>query len=233
MRLGALLVLISPLLPQCDRGGTSLNAGGLLMDAAASISPAGTAVNVSRSLAGISASTSPLGFAIYALWLFAPMGMGLVLLLGVWRPSTGGGSAVRMLTLVLLLLYSFALATSGSLLLTESAGGAQGAAVSFPLSLLLFLLPLLLGGLALARAVGGNFPASSGGYVRLSLGLLLALNGALLLDSGWAPFGLGFAPTRILPGAWLLPVGGMLVAAGELLARLPARPAAAPQPGSP
>jgi len=213
VRLGALLVLISPLLPQCDQGGASMNAGGLLVEVAASI--------------------APLGFAIYALWLFAPMGMGLALLLGVWRPSTGGGSAVRMLTLVLLLLFSFALATSGSLLLTESAGRAQGAAVSFPLSLLLFLLPLLLAGLALARAVGGNFRASSGGYVRLSLGLLLALNGALLLDSGWAPFGLGVAVTRNLAGAWALPAGGLLVAAGELLARLPARPAPAPQPGSP
>jgi hypothetical protein len=58
---------------------------------------------------------------------------------------------------------SFSLATAGSILLTQSGTGATGPSTSFALELLLFLLPLLLGGVALARVVGGRLRAFVGG----------------------------------------------------------------------
>jgi hypothetical protein len=124
--------------------------------------------------------------------------------------------------LALLLVTSFALATLGSILLTLTGSGPQAPVASFPSSLALFLLPLLLGGVALARLVGGEFARSSGGYVRLALALLLALNGLFLIDGGWALL-LSWVKQTGTPGtpagAWLAPAGGLLVAAGEILAR--------------
>ena len=216
VRAGAVLVAVSPLLAQCDLGGRSVRPASLLGPSAPPL--------------------EPLAFLLLALWLHAPLPLGLLLLLGVRRSGTGGGPALRALTLISLLLLSFFLATVGSLLLTQSGGMVLVAAPSFAVSLLLFLLPLGLGGIALARAVGGNFAGSSGGYGRLALALLLALDGFFLADGGWtmALSWTGPPPqARMLGAIWLLPVGGLLAAASELLARVRPRPAPAPQPGAP
>jgi hypothetical protein len=122
----------------------------------------------------------------------------------------------------MLLVTSFALATLGSILLTLTGSGPQAPVVSFPSSLALFLLPLLLGGVALARLVGGEFARSSGGYARLSLALLMALNGLFLIDCGWALMMSWMKQTgtpAMAAGAWVAPAGGLLAAAGEILSR--------------
>jgi len=202
VRLGASLLLLSPFLPQCavPRGG---------------IGPFLFLVEHRLSLA------TPLESLGLAAWLVAPFLGGAVLLAGAWRPAPHP-AALRGLTLALLLATAFALATLGSILLTLTGAGPQGPTVSFPVSLALFLLPLLLGGVALARLVGGEFARSSGGYARLSLALLLALNGVFLLDSGWElllAWVKQIGTPRALAGAWIAPAGGLLVAAGEILAR--------------
>lgn len=215
-RAGALLIAVSPLLAQCEMGGRSVRPATLLAPSATPL--------------------EPLAYLLLALWLYTPLPLGLLLLLGIRRSGTGGGPALRALTLVSLLLLSFFLATVGSLLLTPSGGTVLTVAPSFAVSLLLFLLPLGLGGIALARAVGGNFEGSSGGYGRLALALLLALDGFFLEDGGWAialSWGGPPQPVRTLGGIWLLPVGGLLVAAAELVARFWPRPTPASLPGAP
>jgi hypothetical protein len=202
VRAGAFLLLLSPLLPQCDLAGRALSP--ILI------------------LGELSATATPVEWLGAAAWLFVPFVGGAALLAGAWR-RTPPGPGVRSLTLAVLLAAAFALSTLGSVLLTETGAGPQAPAVSFPLCLLLFLLPILLGGIALARLVGGDFARSSGGYARLSLGLLLALNGAFLIDSGW-PLLLAWSGQNGIPAApaaaWAGPAGGLLVVAGEILSRL-------------
>ena len=199
--MGAFLLLLSPLVPQREAGGRSFSA--LVM--AGELWPV----------------TPPMEWLGLAAWLFAPLAGGAALLAGAWRRTTPG-PGVRGLTLVVLLAVAFMLSTLGSILLTETGAGPSSPTVSFPLSLLLFILPILLGGVALARLVGGDFGRSTGGFARLSLGLLLALNGFFLVDGGgdlllsWIrQNGIPRAPA----GAWLAPVGGLMVAAGEVLSR--------------
>lgn len=215
VRLGALMLLVSPMVPQCrlpsETVSPFLAVGGL--------APA------------VGSTLECLGLAA---WLFAPFLAGAALLAGAWR-SSAPSPAVRALTLALLLLVSFALSTLGSILLTLTGAGPQAPAVSFPISLALFVLPLLLGGVDLARLVGGEFARSSGGFARLSLGLLLAMNGLFLLDGGWdllLSWMNQIGTPRALAGAWLAPAGGLLVAAGEILARLRPRAAVDTVPAS-
>ena len=201
VRAGAFLILLSPLLPQCDHGGRRLS----------------PLFYVSE----LSAAAPTVEWLGLALGLFLPMAAGGVLLAGSWRRG-GPPAGVRALTLVLLLTASFVLATVGSLLLTHTASGPQGPAASFPLSLLLFLAPLALGGLSLARLVGGDFARSSGGFARLSLAVLLALHGFFLIDIGWellVSLLKQNGTLRALAGAWSAPAGGLMVAAGEILTR--------------
>jgi hypothetical protein len=202
VRLGASLLLFSPFLPQC-----SLPSGG--------ISPFMMVVEHLRAVG------TPMEFLGLALWLAVPFLGGAGLLAGAWRSATPP-TAVRGLTLALLLATAFALSTLGSILLTQTGAGPQAPTVSFPVALALFLLPLVLGGVALARLVGGEFALSSGGYTRLSLGLLLALNGLFLIDSGWdllLAWVKLIGTSRAMAGAWIAPAAGLLVAAGEILAR--------------
>jgi len=202
VRSGAFLILVSPLLPQCDQAGRRMSP--LLL------------------LGELSPVAPPMEWLGVALWLFLPMASGAVLLAGSWRRA-GPPAGVRAVTLALLLTVSFALATVGSLLLTHTASGPQGPTPSFPLSLALFLAPLTLGGLSLARLVGGDFGRSSGGFARLSLGLLMLLHGLFLVDIGWEVL-LSLikqnGTLRALAGAWPAPAGGLMVAAGEVLSRL-------------
>jgi hypothetical protein len=201
VRVGAFLLLLSPFVPQCDQAGRAAAPVGML----AELGPA----------------LPPIGVLDVGLWLSAPLAIGLLLLAGAWRPS-GSGPVVRGAAFVVLLGFSFVLSTLGSILLTETGAQAQSVPASFPLSLLLFVLPILFAAVALARTVGGDFASSSGGFVRLSLGLLLALDGLFLLDGGWVVLLTWAGQTgnaRVLPGAWVAPVGGLLVAAGELLSR--------------
>ena len=202
VRLGAFLLLVSPFLPQCALG-------------AAWVTP----LLVLRVHAP--AVIEPLEILGLGAWLSAPFLGGAVLLAGAWR-SSGAPAVVRGLTLALLLATSFALSTLGSILLTLTGSGPQAPPASFPSSLALFLLPLLLGGVALARLVGGEFSRSSGAFARMSLALLLAINGLFLIDSGWDLL-LSWldqnGTARVLAGAGVVPVGGLLVVAGEILAR--------------
>jgi hypothetical protein len=214
VRAGAFLLLLSPLLPQCELAGRAFSP--ILI------------------LGELSAAATTVEWLGTAAWLFVPLVGGAALLAGAWR-RTPPGAGVRSLTLVVLLAASFALTTLGSVLLTETGAGPQAPAVSFPLCLLLFLLPLLLGGVSLARLVGGDFARSSGGFARMSLGLLLALNGAFLIDSGW-PLLLSWIKQNGIPrapaGAWIGPAGGLLVVAGEILSRLRPRAAVDSAPAS-
>jgi hypothetical protein len=201
VRAGAFLVLLSPLLPQVDLAGRRLSPLAYLGD----LSPA----------------APPVEWLGLAVGLFLPMAAGAGLLAGSWRRA-GPPAGVRALTLALLLGASFLLATVGSLLLTHTASGPQAPAASFPLSILLFLLPLALGGLSLARLVGGDFARSSGGFARLSLGLLVVLHGLFLIGIGWdvlVSLLKQNGTLRALAGAWSAPAGGLMVAAGEILTR--------------
>ncbi len=214
VRVGAFLLLVSPLVPQADMNGVRFRplgqAGGLGLQ--------GTAI-------------ARLGLEA---WMALPALAGAAILLGA-RRRTPPGPALRALLLALLMAVSFSLATAGSILLTRSGTGATGPSTSFALELLLFLLPLLLGGVALARVVGGDFERSSGGYARLSLGLLLALHGLFLLDGGWDLLLSGLKQAglvRALPGAWAVPAGGLLVAAGEAAFRVRPRVAVDRAPAS-
>ena len=202
MRAGAFLILLSPLLPHCDQAGRTLTP--MLY------------------LGELSPVAPPMEWLGVAVWLFLPLATGAVLLAGSWRRAVPP-PAVRALTLAMLLVVSFSLATAGSILLTHTASGPQGPTASFPLSLLLFLAPLTLGGLALARLVGGDFSRSSGGFARLSLGLLMILHGLFLVDIGWDVLVLLIKQNgtlRARAGAWPAPAGGLMVAAGEVLTRL-------------
>ncbi len=203
VRIGALLLLVSPFLPHGNVSGV----------------PYGP-IYVIRELDPLGSVVAQLGIAV---WLFLPAAAGALVLAGAWRTTTPA-ALIRGLTLAVLLAASFALATLGSVLLTQTGttGPASGN-VSFGLSLLLFATPLVLGGIALARLVGGNFDRSSGGYARLSVGLLLALHGFFLLCGGWdlllSLLKQNGIP-RALAGAWPAPAGGLLIAAGEALTRL-------------
>ena len=202
VRAGAFLILLSPLLPQGEM--------------------AGRRVGTLTYLAELWPISPPMEWLGIACWLLLPLVTGAALLAGSWRRA-GPPVVVRALTLALLLAVSFALATVGSLLLTHTASGPQSPTASFPVSLLLFLAPLTLGGLSLARLVGGDFARSSGGFARLSLGLLLILHGVFLVDIGWEVL-LSLlkqnGTLRALAGAWSGPAGGLMVAAGEILLRL-------------
>jgi hypothetical protein len=207
-----LLLLLSPLVPQAERAGVRF-----------------------RPLGGLGLPVS--GVAQFGLeaWLALPALAGAAVFLGAARRRRPPGPALRAFLLALLMAVSFSLATIGSVLLTLSGAGAAGPATSFALSLLLFLLPLLLGGVALARVVGGDFERSTGSYARLALGLLLALHGVFLLDGGWNLLLSGLTSTgmiRALPGAWAVPAGGLLVAAGEAASRVPPRVAVDRAPAS-
>ena len=202
VRAGALLILAAPFLPQGDLGGRRISAP--------------------TYLGGIAATVPGIERLGIAVGLFLPLAAGAALLAGSWRRGTPP-APVRALTLVVLLTASFLLATLGSLLLTQTASGPQGPTASFGLSLALFLVPLAIGGLSLARLVGGDFARSSGGFARLSLGLLLVLHGLFLIDIGWdllIPLLKQNGTLRALAGAWSAPAGGLMVAAGEILTRL-------------
>jgi hypothetical protein len=214
VRIGAFLLLVSPLLPQVEAGGRAFSPLLLVGE-----------------LGALSSDVAQLGITA---WLFLPLAAGTMLLAGSWRPAAPG-PAVRAFTLVLLLAVSFALATLGSILLTETGAGPQAPTASFPVSLMLFLTPLFLGGVSLARLVGGEFDRSSGGFARLSIGLLLALNGFFLMDSGWELL-LSWVKQNGIPhaqaGAWPGPAGGLMVAAGEALSRFRMRAAVDTAPAS-
>jgi hypothetical protein len=202
VRIGAILLLVSPLIPQAEMNGRRL-------------SPVGSAGELASPLSGV----AWLGLEA---WLALPALAGAAILLG-GRRRTPPGPVLRAGLLALLMAVSFALSTVGSILLTRSGTGPAGSSTSFGVELLLFLLPLLLGGVALARVVGGDFERSSGGYVRLSLGLLLALQGLFLLDGGWDLLFSGMkqgGTVQALSGAWIAPAGGFLVAAGEAAFRV-------------
>ncbi len=176
----------------------------------------------------------PLSEYLYHLaWLLSMLLLPLLLFRSAWSRDSRG-AALPWGHLVLLLLSSFALSTLGSILLTAVQGGAGADAPPAALSLILFVLPLAAAATALGRILGGGEPRATGRVVRASLGLLLALHGAFLLDA-WGRLSAswtGSAAGAILPAAWLPLLGGLLVLLGDsaLLLR-PAPPAPDPAAG--
>ncbi|HLY10058.1 MAG TPA: hypothetical protein VKW04_12195 [Planctomycetota bacterium] len=204
LRLGALLILISPLVPQGESGGGRVSAG-----------------SVTSSLAGKTDAVERLAAAA---GLFAPVLAGLLILAGASLPG-GGPALLRLATLGLLLAVSFALSTLGSLLLTDTA--TRAVTPSFPLSIALFAGPLLLTGTALARWMQKGLHSNTGSFERLALALLMILHGLFLVDSGWSylllPEGIPNGTVRSLPGAWIGPLGGLIALVGGVLGGLPPR----------
>jgi hypothetical protein len=213
VRLGAVLILMSPLLPQAQSNHGSVGAWAMTW-----VLP-GKVGGVERlaALAG----------------LFAPMLAGAVLLAGA-SLRDGGPAALRVLTLAFLLVFSFALATLGSLLFCDAA--THKVTPSFTLAIALFVGPLVLSGTALSRWMQGGLDRSAGGFDRSAVGLLIVLHGLFLADCGWGylllPEGIPNETVRPLAGAWIGPLGGLLVVAGGVLSRPASRQAVDTAPAS-
>lgn len=213
IRLGALLILISPFLPQARSDNGSVGAWTLTSMLEGKIG------GVER----LAASAA----------LFAPVLVGGLLLAGAFFRA-GGPAALRLAALGLLFLCSFALATLGSLLFTDAA--TRTVAPSFTLAVALFAAPLVLSGVALARWMQGGLDRATGAYERSALACLLILHGLFLADCGWGylllPEGIPNGTVHPLAGVWIGPLGGLLVVAGGLLAAFPPRSAVDTAPAS-
>jgi hypothetical protein len=204
VRSGALLILVAPFLPQAESGGARLSAG-----------------SVTRALASKADGVERLAVAAA---LFVPLLAGAAVLAGASLPG-GGPAALRLATLGLLLALSFLLSTAGSLLLTD--GATRPVTPSSPLATALFAVPLLLSVVSLSRWMQGGLGSATGGFERLALALLVLLHGLILADCGWGYLLLAAGTTnpqiRLLPGAWAGPLGGLIAAAGALVAGGPPR----------
>ncbi len=206
-RAGALLLLISPFLPQARFGGRACSAGRAIQDLSPRLDPAETLA--------------------MAVWLFAPAAAGAVLMAGAVRRE-GGGTALRGFTVIVLLAAAFGVATLGSVLLTPPPAQTGSVPISFPLALALFGLPILLAAVAFSKIMGAGLTDSAASFARVSLGVLAALNGTYWIATGWTAFVAGVPsalPPPVLIGAWAAPLGGLLAAAGEGASRI--RPRAA------
>ena len=189
LRLGAALLLVSPFLPQV----------------AATAAPGGNT----------STPTSAVSRAAVRFALHLPLLVGAALLAGSLLRG-GGPAAVRVATLGLLFVVSFATATVGSLLLTDS--GTRAMTPNFTLSLTLFAVPLALSGISLSRWMEDGVERSTGVFERIALAVLMGLHGLFLWDSGWQLMhdlgGAQNGPLRLLPGIAAAPLGALLAAAG-------------------
>ena len=213
IRLGAVLILISPFLPQAQSGNGSVGAWGLMSMLEGKIG------GVERMAASAA--------------LFAPVLVGALLLAGGFLRA-GGPPALRLAALGLLFVCSFAMATLGSLLFTDAA--TRAVTPSFTLAVALFVAPLLLSGVALARWMQGGLDRASGAFERSALAFLLILHGLFLADCGWGylllPEGIPNGTVHPLAGVWIGPLGGLLIVAGGLLAAFPPRSAVDTAPAS-
>jgi hypothetical protein len=213
-RLGAFMLLLSPLLPQCRGAGKSFSAIQFLGELSGVVSPVDWLGNVA--------------------WMLSPLVGGSVILAGRWR-RTAPGPARRILALIVLLAVALESSTLGSVLLTDTGTSPLAPTISFPLAMVLFLSPILLAGIALAGVLGGDFAGSSGRFTRGALAVLLGLNGLFLCDCGWDilfAWIKGGAAPHALPGAGLGPLGAMLVVVGEMIYRPLPRPAMDTVPAS-
>lgn len=198
LRLGAVLLLISPFLPQATLStiGTPPRA------------PTPTAV--SR--------------AAVAIGLHLPVLVGLALLAGSLLRG-GGPAAVRVATLALLFVVSFATATVGSLLLTDAGG--RTTTPTFALAIALFAAPLAFSGIALSRWMEDGVDRSTGAFERLALALLMGLHGLFLADHGWQLLleaaGTQNGTVSLRVGVAVGPLGALLAAVGAVLSSLPPR----------
>ncbi len=205
-RSGALLILLAPFLPQAESGGVRAGAWSVTRDLAPKV-------------------PGPERLAVAA-GLFVPVLAGAVMLAGSALPG-GGPPALRLAGLALVLALSFVLSTLGSILLTD--GVARPVTPSFPLSVALFAVPLVLSGIAVARWMQGGLARSTGAYERRVLSVLLLLHGLFLMDSGWGTLlearGVPNGTLRLLPGAVIGPLGAAIAVAGSLLPSAPPRAA--------
>ncbi len=212
IRVGAILVFASVAMPQRGAGGIVFVPASLAVEFASRL-PAPEGFFLAAGLLGPALAGLALGFASL--------------------PGAGPHPAMRWTVVILLLASSFALATLGSILLTALQAHPVAGLPSFVLALLLFLAPILLGGIVLARVLGGSEDAVTAALARASLGILLALHGLFLADFG-APVLISWLAVpeagRALAGAWAAPAGGLLVAAGELIVLFRPAPAATPVP---
>ncbi|HEV3028289.1 MAG TPA: hypothetical protein VG457_11990 [Planctomycetota bacterium] len=165
--------------------------------------------------------------------LFAPVVAGAVLLAGA-SVRDGGPAALRILTLGFLVVGSFALATLGSLLFSDTA--TRTVTPSYPLAIALFTGPLVLSGTALSRWMQGGLVRSGGVFDRSALALLIVLHGLFLADCGWGYLllteGIPNGTVQPLAGAWIGPLGGLLAVTGGILSRPPSREAVDTAPAS-
>ncbi len=205
-RTGALLILLAPFLPQAESGGVRTGAWSATRQLATKI-------------------PGPERLAVAA-GLFVPVLAGAVMLAGMGLQG-GGPPALRLAALVLVLALSFMLSTLGSILLTD--GATRPTSPSFPLSVALFAVPLVLSGVALSRWMQGGLARSTGAFERLALALLLLLQGLFLADSGWGTLleaqGIPNGALRLLPGAAAGPLGAATVVAAAFLPAAPPRAA--------
>lgn len=155
----------------------------------------------------------------------APVLACLLLLAGA-LPGAAGSSFIRWLQTGFFLAWAFVLATLGSIYSTlprgSLTGGASADESSSP-ALLLFVGPLSLATIVLARLIGGSEPRATAAIVRASLGILLVIEALFQLGSP--------AVDRWLAGAAVPLLAGTLIAASGALAwaRPPAAASAAPQ----
>jgi len=212
LRIGALLMIVSPLLPQAEGGARRYGVPGIRRDLA-------------DNATGIEVLAIGVG-------LLLPAVAALGLLLG----STERGRALlRIPMLGLLLFLCFALSTLGSLVLSTSGGPSRPGLPGFGLSLALFLVPLVLAGVAVARGLEKGLRDAPDLLEQLSFAALLGLQGLFLVDAGWTLLvGMTGAagPVRILPGAAVEPFGALLVAAGAILSSATPRAAVDSAPAS-
>lgn len=205
LRAGAVLLLVSPFLPQADFGSPPATAAGGVTAPAQLTAVPRAAVTLARSL---------------------PVLVGAMLLAGSLLRG-GGPAAVRVATLGLLFVVAFVTATTGSLLLTDT--GTRTASPSFALSITLFAAPLAMAGVSLSRWMEDGVDRSTGAFERLALGLLMVLHGLFLADTGWQllhDLAAGQNGTlRLLPGVAVGPLGGLLAAAGAAFPDHPPRTA--------
>lgn len=194
LRVGALMILLSPLLPQAQSGAERYGA-----------------LRVRRELAARATRIERLAVDV---GFFLPSLIALALL----AASTKAGLPVlRAPSLGLFLLLAFALSTLGSLLLTDPGGSARPPPTSFLLALSLFVAPLLLAGVAVARGLEKGLGGPPPVLERLSFALLLGLHGLFLADSGWAllvSWTGTQVPVKLLGGAAVEPLGAALLVVG-------------------
>ena len=162
-------------------------------------------------------------FALLTAVALLPL-LGCLWVLAASFSRSSRSSALRGAGLALLFVWSFALATLGSLICTLPTSPGGGVADSSS-GLLLFTVPLVLAAVLLARVLGGSPSGATGTMVGGGLGLLLLLRSIAAFQApGFASWG---------PGAFAPLTAGASIAAGAVLSLAsPRAPSPAARPAA-